>query len=144
MTIKPWFEDKQDKYRGRRKTISITIPRSYKMKKTKNKTPKYIFPDFLAKAMSKVDMRTQYEASMLSMSLMSLGLIATIAYLIIYFDLQWWYKIFLAINGLAGMTFMWSFLTTTYQQYRTYMIAVNFQKELKGGKKDGVKKEKKD
>ncbi len=116
-----------------------------KKTKTKSNNPKYIFPDFLAKAMSKVDLRTQYEASMLSMSLMSMGLIVSVFYFIFYVQLVIWYKTFLIINLLAGMMFMWSYLITTYQQYRTYMIAMNFQKEIEGGKQDGkIQKEKKD
>ena len=113
------------------------------MTKTKSNNPKYIFPDFLAKAMSKVDLRTQYEASMLSMSLMSIGLIVSVFYFIFYVQLVLWYKTFLIINLLAGMVFMWSYLVTTYQQYRTYMIAFNFQKESKGGIQDGTTKIKK-
>lgn len=103
------------------------------MKKKNKTTHKYIFPDFLARVMAKVDMRTQYEASMLSMSFMSIGLVVTITYLVIFFDFQLWYRIFLVINGVAGLLFMWSFITTTYQQYRAYMGTIDFQKELKGG-----------
>lgn len=115
------------------------------MKKPKDKNiPKYVFPNFLAKAMSKVDMRTQYEASMLSMSFILIGLIITVIYFVVYFSFPVWYKIVLAINGFAGFIFISSFLVTTYQQYRTYMIAFNFQKELEGGEQDGVKKKKKD
>lgn len=93
----------------------------------------YIFPDFLAKAMSKIDMRTQFEASMLSMTLMLIGMIITIIYFVIYFDFQTWYKIVLIFNGLAGFLFMSSYLTTTYQQYVSYMEITNFQKELNQG-----------
>ena len=100
----------------------------------------YIFPDFLAKMMAKVDLRTQYEASMLSMSLMSVGLIVTIVYLIIYFDFPIWYKIFLVINGLSGLLFISSYITTTYQQYKMYMNAIKFQKTMKGGKQDATQK----
>lgn len=107
------------------------------MKKDKEKH-KYIFPNFLAKAMSKVDMRTQYEASMLSMTFILIGLIISIAYFVIYFSFPVWYKIVLAINGIAGFIFISSFLITAYQQYKTYMIALNFQKESKGGERDGV------
>ena len=113
-----------------------------KKKKVKEKH-KYIFPNFLAKAMSKVDMRTQYEASMLSMAFILVGLILTISYFVIYFSFPIWYKIVLAINGVAGFVFISSFLVTAYQQYKTYMIALNFQKELEGGEQDAVKKNKK-
>lgn len=118
------------------------------MAETKEKLKhKYIFPDFLAKAMAKVDLRTQYEASMLSSTLMMGGLILTITYLVIYFDLALWYKIVLVINGLSGLVFFMSSLTTIFQQYRSYMDATQFQREnftnsqpnknslLKGGKK---------
>lgn len=98
------------------------------------KTFSYIFPDFLAKAMSKVDMRTQFEASMLSMTFIAIGVVVTIVYLIIYIDFKLWYKIFLVFNGLAGIVFLWSFLVTQFQQYQSYMNARDFQINLKGGK----------
>jgi len=113
-----------------------------KKKKDKN-VPKYIFPNFLAKAMSKVDMRTQYEASMLSLAFILFGIITSAIYFVVILDFATWYKIFLVLNALAGMLFLSSFLVTTYQQYRTYMIALNFQKELEGGEQDAVKKNKK-
>lgn len=93
----------------------------------------YIFPDFLAKAMSKVDLRTQYEATMLSTVLISAGLILTIIYFMAYMQFELWYKIIFLINGIAGLGFMWSSLVTTYQQYKTYMDAIKFQREMKGG-----------
>ena len=96
---------------------------------------KYIFPNWLANRMAKVDMRTQYEASMMSMTLICIGLVVTGIYMGIYTDFATWYKIFLCINVLAGIVFMSSYLTTTYQQYQTYMATMEFQKELKGGKK---------
>src|SRR3972149_4798238 len=79
-------------------------------------TPGYIFPDFLAKAMAKVDLRTQYEASMLSMTLISIGLVVSVVYFLLYFNFQTWYKVVLVVNGLAGILFMWSFIITTYNQ----------------------------
>lgn len=101
---------------------------------------KYIFPNFLAEFMSKVDMRTQYEASMMSMSMICVGLIVTSIYLMIYTGFALWYKIFLVINALAGLIFLSSFIITTYQQYITYMKVLDFQKELKGGIIENAKK----
>lgn len=93
----------------------------------------YIFPNFLANWMSKVDMRTQLEASMMSMTLMGMGLIVTIVYFVLYFDFPVWYKVLLVINGIAGFIFMSSFIVTTYQQYKSYMETIRFQKNMKGG-----------
>ena len=99
---------------------------------------KYIFPSWLAKKMAKIDMRTQYEASMMSMALITVGFIASCIYLPFYTDFATWYKVFLILNLLAGMGFIGSYLVTTYQQYKSYMETIEFQKEMKGGTlKDG-------
>lgn len=106
---------------------------------------KYIFPNFLAEIMSKVDMRTQYEASMLSMSFICIGLVVSVIYVFFYTSFAMWYKIFLIVNGIAGLIFLSSFIVTTYQQYLTYMDAISFQKSMKGGsEKDGVSKKEKE
>jgi len=88
----------------------------------------YFFPDFLGKMMAKVDLRTQYEASLLSMSLIAVGLVLTIFYLVVYFEFALWYKILLVINGLAGLLFFSSGIITTFQQYQSYMVVIEFQK----------------
>jgi uncharacterized membrane protein YagU involved in acid resistance len=98
----------------------------------------YIFPNILAEVMSKVDMRTQLEASMMSMALMMVGLILSIIYAFIYIDLALWYKIVLVINAIAGLIFMSSFLVTTYQQYLNYMEAYEFQQSVKGGEENNA------
>ena len=105
------------------------------MKKNKGKiknesSSSYIFPKFMADAMSKVDLRLQYESGMMSMSLMAIGLVISVIYMCIYVDLKLWYKIFLGINGLAGLVFIAGYIITTYQQYKTYLGVVNFQKEM--------------
>ena len=93
----------------------------------------YIFPNILANAMAKVDLRTQYEAGMMSMSLMMVGLIVTGFYLAVYTTFPLWYKIFLVINLLAGLVFFSSNLITQYQQFRNYMEVYEFNKQMKGG-----------
>jgi hypothetical protein len=94
----------------------------------KPKVPRYIFGDLLGTAMSKVDLRVQYESTMLSISLMLIGMILTGIYLTIYFEFALWYKIVLVINILAGIVFMTSNLITTYQQFVNYMTALEFMK----------------
>ncbi len=93
---------------------------------------RYIFPNFMADFMAKLDLRTQYEASMMSAAMICVGLIVTVFYMFIYIDsLALWYKIFLVINGVAGLGFIGSMLVTTYQQYLNYMEAFEFQKQRK-------------
>jgi len=107
-------------------------------KEKDGKKPSYVFGNVLGNAMAKIDTRTQYEASMLSMAFMMLGLIVTFFYLVIYSGFPTWYKWFLSFNVIAGVVFMSSFLITTFQQYRGYMEVLAFQEEndsndLKGG-----------
>src|SRR3990170_333334 len=95
------------------------------------------FPDIVAKAMSKIDTKTQLEASMWSMTLILCGMILTGIYMTIYTGFALWYKIVIVINVLAGIVFMASFLITTFQTYQSHCEILDFQKELKpvkGGK----------
>lgn len=94
------------------------------------KKPSYIFGDVLGNALSKVDLRTQFEASMLSVTMMMVGLVLTIIYIVFYIDFQVWFKIVFVVNGLFGILFMLSNLVTTFQSYRSYMEAKKMQEEL--------------
>jgi len=104
------------------------------------KNHSYIFGDYLGKAMSKVDIQTQFEASLMSMTLMMIGLVITGFYLVFYTEFALWYKIFLVINLLAGLVFFWSNLITQFQMYQNYMKVKQYNedklpvnKQLKGG-----------
>ena len=101
--------------------------------KDEKKKPTYIYGDILGTLMSKVDLRVQLEASMMSLSLMLIGLIVTGFYLVIYINFPLWYKIMLVINLLAGLVFFSSNLITQFQQYQNYMEVVEFNKTMKGG-----------
>ncbi len=88
---------------------------------------KYIFPDKVAEIMGKIDMRTQMEATMLSLVMMSAGLILSVVYACIYLDIKLWFKIVLAVNGFFGLMFMYSSLITAYNTYTSYMEAKALQ-----------------
>lgn len=87
----------------------------------------YLFPNFMAKIMKGVEMKTQLEASMLSMSLLLLGMILMSVYSILYLDQGLAFKILLVFNLLAGFIFMSSFLVTTFQQYNSYLSVMQLQ-----------------
>jgi len=87
------------------------------------KDKRYIFPKTLAEAMSKVDQRVQYEASMMSMVFILLGLIVMAVYMIFFTDFTTFMKVMVGINTVAGFIFLWSYLVTTYQQYLSYLEA---------------------
>jgi len=91
----------------------------------------YIFPNYFAKMMEKVDLRTQYEGSLMSLTLLLIGLFITGVYLIIWGEMPLWYKIVLVVNVGAGFLFMSSFLVTTFQQYKAYLNVKKFQESIK-------------
>lgn len=92
---------------------------------------KYIFPNFLAEIMNKVSQRVQYEATMMSMTFILIGILGGAIYSIIATDLPTISKWF--IGGNAFFAFVWisSGVVGTYQQYVTYLEAIGFEEELK-------------
>ena len=81
----------------------------------------FVFPNIMAKFMKKVDMRTQMEASMMSMSMIMIGMIIMVTYISIYGEMGLFYKSLLIFNLLCAFIFISSFLVTTYQQYTSFM-----------------------
>ena len=90
------------------------------MTKEKEKL-KFVFPNIMAKMMKKVDMRTQMEASMMSMSMIMVGMIIMVTYILIYGVMGLFYKSLIVFNLICAFIFISSFLVTTYQQYTSFM-----------------------
>jgi len=96
------------------------------------KRSNYIFPSPMAKIMSVVSPKVQYESSMLGTALLCLSVVITSVYYIFFTQSNWFVKGFVIFNGLAGLLLLGSMLVTTYQQYLQYMQAVELQKMLNG------------
>jgi hypothetical protein len=92
--------------------------KSIKLKKTKGN---YCFPNFLGKVMAKVGQRVQFESSLLSISLILLGLMIMTIVTIFGTDLSLFIKIMAGVNGIAAFLFLSSHLITTFQQYQAYL-----------------------
>ena len=88
-----------------------------------DKEKRYIFPDFMAEMMKKVDTRVQFEASLMSMLFILIGMFVMAGYMIFFTDFTLFMKIMVGVNSIAGFIFLWSYLVTTYQQYLSYMEA---------------------
>jgi len=99
-----------------------------KSKKPKEKH-RYCLPNFLAKAMAKVDMRTQMQSSMLSQFLLLIGLSIMVLYLIFSKQVSGFYKFMVIFNLLCGWLLISSYLVTTYHQYVSYSEAMGFDPE---------------
>jgi Ca2+/Na+ antiporter len=98
-----------------------------KTKPKKENKHKYIFPNFMAMAMKNANMQTQLESAMMSMTLLLIGMILMSVYTMIYLTQGWVFKGLMLFNLIAGFLFMSSYLVTTYQQYSSYMIALEVQ-----------------
>ena len=81
---------------------------------------KYIFPDRVAKAMGGISQRTQYEASMLSMVFIIIGLFAFTIYVWFTSD-SLVFRIMWTINAAAGFVLISSYLVTAFQQFKSFM-----------------------
>ncbi len=81
----------------------------------------YALPNTMAKAMKNVDMRTQYESSIMSTFLIMIGISSMAIYFIFLTDVGLVMKILTGMNSIFGLFFMYSNLVTVYQQYVIYM-----------------------
>lgn len=97
-------------------------------KRTKEKY-KYAFPNFFAKAMSKVSMRAQMESSMMSQFLLLIGLTVMVLFMIFSHQTSGFYKFMVIFNLVAAWFLITSYLVTTYQQYTSYMDAMGYDPE---------------
>jgi len=76
-----------------------------KKQKNQRKSIATFFPNILAKAMAKVDMRAQMESSMLSQFLLIIGLTLMVIFMIISHQTSGLYKFIVIFNLLCGWVF---------------------------------------
>jgi len=84
----------------------------------------------MAEAMKKVDTRVQFEASLMSMLFILIGLIVMAVYMIFFTEFETFMKVMVGVNTVAGFIFLWSYLVTTYQQYLSYLEASEVMGEV--------------
>jgi len=89
----------------------------------------YVIPKKIAVSMKNISPRTQYEAAMLSMIFIILGLIVMAIYMPFQQGLSLFLKIFLPFNSLCGVFLLSSFLVTTFQQYQSYLAVMGLMEE---------------
>lgn len=81
----------------------------------------YIFPNILAKLMSKVSQRTQYESELMSLTVILIGIMIMGIFTIFFTELSLFIKIMTGINISAAFVFLSSRLVTSYQQYKNFL-----------------------
>jgi len=82
----------------------------------------YVFPEAASKFMKNLSQRTIYEASMMAMIMIMLGLLFMAVYIPFFTASSLLLKIGTAVNCLAGFVFLGSNLTNTFQQYQNYLM----------------------
>jgi hypothetical protein len=92
------------------------------MKKNKHN---YVFPNFMAEAMTKLSSQVQMEATMMSMLVILIGLLFGAGYTLFFTSASLLVKIMVGVNAIAGFTMLTSYLVTAFIQYKTYMVAVH-------------------
>lgn len=89
----------------------------------------YVYPKKIAKFINNISQRVQYEASILSLTFILLGLLFFLFYIPIATDLSLPLKIGTAFNTFFGIILLGSHLATVMQQYITYLQVVNILNE---------------
>ena len=101
-----------------------------KRKGIKGEPDAFIFPDGTAKKMKKMDLGIQYETSVLSSSLLMLGIILFLIYFIFFTTSSWIMKGLIIFNSLCGMGLMAGMIVTYYQQLISYRESTKFLKQF--------------
>lgn len=89
----------------------------------------YIFPSIMAKAMKSVSQRTQYEAELMSLSFILVGIMVMSFLAVFYTELSFWLKFMTVFNAFAAFILLSSRLITSFQQYQNYLLMVGLIKE---------------
>ena len=93
----------------------------------KKKRANYCFPNALAEIMSKIDIRTQYESTMMSVVMILSGMTFSGFYSIFFMEMSTFYKVMIIFNIIGAFIFLSSSLVTTYQQYTNYMETLEIE-----------------
>jgi len=89
----------------------------------------FIFPDGAAKKMKTMSLDIQYEASVISSSLLMLGIILFLIYFIFFTTSSWIMKGLIIFNSLCGLGLMGGMVVTYFQQLVSYRESTKFLRE---------------
>jgi hypothetical protein len=85
----------------------------------------FIFPEKVAKSMKTMDVGIQYEASIISIAFLMVGMILFDIYVIFFTGYETILKAFIVFNSCCGIVLMGSMLVTNYQQFISYKESMN-------------------
>jgi hypothetical protein len=89
------------------------------MKKNGKNNP--LWKNNLGKSLLKFSVKEQFEISLISLLGLILALLVTSIYLVFFSDMSTFMRVMMIVNGLFGISFLASFMATTYQQYINFI-----------------------
>jgi len=98
----------------------------------------FIFPKEVAKKMKEINIATQYEASILSMSFLIIGALLFVIYTVFFTTYYWLMKVFICFNSVCAIILMTSTLITTYQQFVAHKESTNMMNLLSTNSIPGI------
>lgn len=102
-----------------------------KIKNRKGKTDDdFIFPTRVANTMKVIDIATQYEASILSIFCLMIGILLFVIYVVFIAEYNWIMKLFISFNSICGLVLIGSMLVTNYQQLMAHKESTKMLGEL--------------
>lgn len=109
--------------------VAINIVIKIKNRKGKSDDD-FIFPTKVANTMKVIDIATQYEATILSIFCLMIGILLFVIYVIFLAPYNWIMKSFIAFNSICGIVLMGSMLVTNYQQLMAHRESTKMLGEL--------------
>jgi Ca2+/Na+ antiporter len=111
--------------------LVVAINIFIKIKNRKGKTDDdFIFSPKIANTMKAVSIETQYEASILSIFCLMVGMLLFVIYVIFIAPYNWIMKVFIAFNSICGIVLIGSMLVTNYQQLMAHKESIKMLGEL--------------
>lgn len=110
--------------------IAINIVIKIKDRKKGKNPDDFIFPTKVANTMKVIDIATQYEASILSIFCLMVGILLFVIYVTFIAPYNLITKIFIDFNSICGIALMGSMLVTNYQQLTAHKESTRVLGEL--------------
>jgi hypothetical protein len=111
--------------------LVVAINIFIKIKNRKGKTDdNFIFSEKTAETIKAIDIATQYEASILSVFCLLMGMLLFLIHTIFIAPYTWFMKAFISFNTICGIVLLASMLVTNYQQYMAHKESKTMLTEL--------------
>lgn len=110
--------------------VAINVVIKIKNRKGKTDEDAFIFPTKVANTMKVIDIATQYEASILSIFSLIIGIILFGIYVVFFAPYNLITKIFVVFNSVCAVLLMGSMLVTNYQQLVSHKESTRMLGEL--------------